>query len=241
MRAVNKSILRERHITPTITEIIADINGSTVFSKLDLNQGYHQLEMASESRHLTTFSTHLGLRRYTRLNFGISSASEIFQNAISQVLQGLPGVLNVSDDIMMYAKSQKEHTERLKNTLQRLAENNLTLNRKKCEFAKTKMEFFGFVFSQAGVEANPKKIQSIMKVECPKSVSELRSFLGMITYVSRFIPKMATLAAPLRVLTKKSALWTWGNEQNNVFEQLKDCLSHAPVMAYCHAPVKSSR
>ena len=82
MRAVNKAIQRERHITPTIDDVIADLNDAKVFSKLDLNQGYHQLELSEESRYVTTFSTHVGLRRYKRLNFGVTSAAEIFQNTI---------------------------------------------------------------------------------------------------------------------------------------------------------------
>ena len=84
MRRANEAIQRERHITPTIKEVIGDLNGAKVFSKLDLNQGYNQLELAPESRYITTFSTHLGLRRFTRLNFGISSAAEIFQNVIRE-------------------------------------------------------------------------------------------------------------------------------------------------------------
>ena len=80
MRAVNKAIKRERHITPTIDDFIADLNDAKVFSKLDLNQGYHQLEFSEESRYVTTFSTHVGLRRYKRLNFGVTPAAEIFQN-----------------------------------------------------------------------------------------------------------------------------------------------------------------
>jgi len=232
MRSVNNSILRERHITPTITEIIADINGSTIFSKLDLNQGYHQLELDPDSRNLTTFSTHVGLRQYTRLNFGISCASEIFQNAISQVLQGIPGVLNVSDDIMIFAKSQEEHMTSLRSVLKRLSENNLTLNKKKCEFGKSKMEFFGLVFSGSGVEADPKKISSLLSVKAPTSVSEVRSFMGMITYVSRFIPNMATIAAPLRMLTHKNQKWKWGSDEQSAFTKLKHCLMSASVMAY---------
>lgn len=102
MRQANTAIKRERHITPTINELISDLNGATVFSKLDLNQGYNQLELAPESRYITTFSTHVGLRRYKRLNFGISCAAEIFQNAIRETLSGLTGAINISDDILVY-------------------------------------------------------------------------------------------------------------------------------------------
>lgn len=93
---------REYHITPTMDNMIHELNGATVFSKLDLRAGYHQLELHPDSRYITTFTTCLGLRRYKRLSFGISSADEAFQNAICQTLQGLPGVKNLSDDINIY-------------------------------------------------------------------------------------------------------------------------------------------
>ena len=95
MREANKAVKREKHLMPTIDDLVADLNGATRFSKLDLSSGYHQLELAPESRHITTFSTHVGLRRYKRLMFGINAASEIFQNAVEEMLTGLPGCRNI--------------------------------------------------------------------------------------------------------------------------------------------------
>jgi hypothetical protein len=110
MRVASKAIERERHITPTIDNLINDLNGTTVFSKLDLNQGYHQLELAPESLYITTFSTHKGLRRYTRLPFGVTSAAEVFQATIQQILEGIPGARNISDDIIIYGSDQSHIT-----------------------------------------------------------------------------------------------------------------------------------
>jgi hypothetical protein len=129
MREANQAIQRERHITPTMDGIMSDLNGATVFSKLDLRAGYHQLELHPESRYITTFSTHIGLFRYKRLNFGISSASEVFQNAIRQVLAGIPGQFNISDDIFVYGFGQADHNANLMSVLERLQENGLTLNK----------------------------------------------------------------------------------------------------------------
>ena len=109
MCQANQAIKWERHVTPTIKEIIGDLNGAKVFSKLDLNQGYNQLELAPESQYITTFGTHLGLMRYKRLNFGISSAAEIFQNIICETLEGIPGALNISDNILVFGKTQSAH------------------------------------------------------------------------------------------------------------------------------------
>lgn len=106
MREPNKAILRSRHITPTLDDMILDLNGSKVFSKMDLRNGYHQLELISEdSRNITTFTTHVGLRRYKPMSFGVSSAAEIFQNTLSNALEGLDGVRNISDDIIVFGRN----------------------------------------------------------------------------------------------------------------------------------------
>ena len=113
MRAANQAIKRERHITPTIDEVIVKLNGAKIFSKIDLNQGYHQIELEENSRYITTFSTHLGLRRYKRLSFGVSSAAEVFQNIISETISNIPGTLNISDDILIFGATKEEHDKSL--------------------------------------------------------------------------------------------------------------------------------
>lgn len=119
MRLPNEAVQRERHITPTIDDILVDLNGATVFSILDLNSGYHQVELAPELRYITTFTTHVGLQRYKRLIFGISSASEKFQATLRDCLEGLDGTRNLSDDIIIFAKDQESHDIRLRNYVSR--------------------------------------------------------------------------------------------------------------------------
>ncbi|XP_053403126.1 uncharacterized protein K02A2.6-like [Mercenaria mercenaria] len=106
MRKANLALKRERHVVPTVDNIVMELNGSTVFSKVDLYKGFHQLELSEESRNMTVFASHVGLWRYKRLNFGVSVAPEIFQNEIRQVINGLNGVLNISDDIIIHGKTQ---------------------------------------------------------------------------------------------------------------------------------------
>ncbi|XP_039265621.2 uncharacterized protein LOC120341213 [Styela clava] len=109
MRAANKAIKKVKHPMPTVDELIHDLNGYKVFSKLDLNQGYHQIKLHPDSRHITTFSTHIGLYRYKRLNYGVNAASEKFQYLIEQALHGLRGVKNISDDIYISSVNEAEH------------------------------------------------------------------------------------------------------------------------------------
>ena len=103
MRKANQAVKREKHLMPTTDDLLADLNGATLFSTPDLSSGYHQLELALESRHITTCSTHVA-RRYKRLLFGINAALEIFQNAIEELLTGLTGCKNISDDIIVFGK-----------------------------------------------------------------------------------------------------------------------------------------
>lgn len=232
MRQANKAIIRERHPAPTIDDIYSRLTGSTHFSKLDLRSGYHQLMLSEESRYITTFSTHLGLRRYKRLNFGISSASEVFQNAVEHVIDGIDGAMNFSDDIIIFGKTETEHDKTLKQVCMRLQEYGLTLNSSKCEFNKTKIEFYGTIFSKDGITPDPKKINSIINITQPQSVEEVRSLLGMTNFCSRFIRNYSTLANPLRLLTTKNAKFHWGKEQQAALDALKQCLSHYPVLQY---------
>ena len=120
MRQANRAIKRSRYVQPTVDDIQNKLNGSAVYSKLDLRAGYHQLTLDKNSRHMTTFATHSGLFQYKRLNFGISSASEVFQNVVEQVIQGINGAFNISDDIIVYGKTQRDHDKALKLVFKRL-------------------------------------------------------------------------------------------------------------------------
>ena len=232
MRQANMAIQRERHLTPTMDDVIHELNGARVFSKLDLNKGYHQLELHPDSRYITTFTTHLGLRRYKRLSFGISSAAEVFQNAICQSLHGIPGVKNLSDDIIVYGASQTAHDDALRAVFAKLKERGLTLNRNKCEFNKQRLEFFGFIFSADGISADPRKVAAIHQASEPKDPAEIRSLLGMANYCSRFIKDFSTITAPLRDLTKKGVPWHWGEEHSAALQALKEGLTSNTTMSY---------
>jgi hypothetical protein len=232
MREANKAIKREKHPMPTLDDLISDLNGSTVFSKLDMTNAYHQLELDEQSRYITTFTTHVGLRRYKRLLFGVNAASEIFQNAIAELLSDIPGAKNLSDDIIVHGKTQKEHDISLRATLKKLEENGAKLNKEKCVFSVNELVFFGHVFGAKGVSADPEKIKTITATTPPKNVSEVRSFLGMTQYVSRFIPNYATMTEPLRRLTRSDVAWTWSASEQQMFDKLKQSLTKTPVMAY---------
>ena len=146
MRAANTATKRIRHPIPTVKDISLELNGSKFLSKLDMSQAYYQLELSPKSRNITTFTTHVGLYRYKRLNYGTNSAAEIFQHTLAQVLKGLKGVKNVADDMTVFAHTREAHNAALEACLQRLEEHHLNLNIKKCKFLKTHLEIFGSIF-----------------------------------------------------------------------------------------------
>lgn len=232
MREANEAILRTRHVTPTLDEFIKDLSGSTVFSKVDLKAGYHQLVLHPSCRYITTFSTHVGLYQYKRLNFGVNSAVEVFQHTIQTVLEGIDGARNVSDDIIIFGKTVAEHDRALRKTLHALHKTGLTINKRKCEFRKAEIKFFGYVFNAQGISPDPQKVQDLKSVTEPSSKSEVRSFLGMAQYSARFIKGFATLTEPLRNLTKQKSTWNWGPTQSDAFNAVKNALSENTTMGF---------
>ena len=138
MRHANKAIIQERLPTPTVDEVLEELNGSTVFSKLDLQHGFHQVELHTDSRDITTFVTHDGFFCYKRLSFGVNAAPEKYQHIISQVIADTEGVENIADDLIVHGKTVVEDDQNLHKLLVRLEEKNLTLNGEKCTFGMVK-------------------------------------------------------------------------------------------------------
>lgn len=232
MRQANKAIVRERYPMPTVQEMLAELNGSKVFSKLDLKQGFFQCELELESREITTFVTHSGLFRMKRLTMGVSSAPECFQYTIQKVFNGIPGVLNMTDDIVVFGKDQAEHKERLMKAMDRLSSCGLTLSEDKCKFGVSSIKFLGHIISAEGVAADPDKVESIVSARAPKNVAELRSFLGLVQFVGRYVPDLATVDAPLRQLCKKSVEFRWGEEQDRSFKAIQKLMGSCKTLAY---------
>ena len=232
MREANKAIQREKHVMPTIDDLIADLNGAQVFSTLDLAQGCHQYELDPNSHYITTFSTNKALYRYKRLMFRVNAASETFQNAVAEMLGGLEGAKNISDNIIVFGRTQDEHDRNLQATFQRLAQHNARLNPGKCKFSQPTITFFGHVFGKNGVQADPNKIATVKEAPPPTNVSEVRSLLGMAQYVSRFIPNFADITTPLRRLTHQDRAWSWGRAEEEALRKLKDALTKAPSATY---------
>ena len=194
LRRANEAIIRKRYQMPTVDKVLHNLNQSTVFSKLDLKWGYHQLDLHPDSRSITTFTTHCGLYRYKCLMFGINSAPEVYHHVIQKTLQVCEGVANISDDIIVHGRSTEEHNKRLQQVLERVKKNNLTLNAEKCKFHMTLLVFVALVLTDKGTGPTEDKVRAIIDAREPQNASEVRSFLGLANNNARFIPDFATVA-----------------------------------------------
>ena len=151
LKPLNQCVLREHHPLPKVNDILGQLTGSTVFPKLDTNSGFWQVPLAEKSRLFTTFITLFGRYCYNKLPFGISSAPEHFQRRMHSLLEGLPEVLCVMDDILIFGTTRQEHNSQLQAVLKCLSSAGITLNSRKCEFCKTGLMFLGCVIDQKGI------------------------------------------------------------------------------------------
>ena len=229
---LNQVLDVDQHPLPKPSDLFATLAGGKVFSKLDLTQAYHQMEVDEKFQHLLTITTHKGLCRYHRLPFGISSTPALFQRTMEQILQGIPGAVAFMDDIELTGATAEEHLDRLDQVLQRLEEHGLRLQKSKCEFLKDRVEYLGHIIDKDGLHPVPEKVRAITDAPAPSNVSELRSYLGMLQYYARFLPNLSSELSPLHDLLKDKTPWLWTDKCQAAFLRTKQLLTSARVLTH---------
>ncbi|MGH0157174.1 UNVERIFIED_CONTAM: hypothetical protein FKN15_033151 [Acipenser sinensis] len=237
---VNPVLQAEQYPLPRIEDIFANLSGGHRFSKVDLAEAYLQMEMEEDSKVFLTINTHKGLYRYNRLVFGVTSAPAIWQRAMDQVLQGVPGTQCYLDDIIVTGATDEEHLENLKKVLQRLEHYGLRAKREKCEFFKLSVTYCGHTIDGQGLHKCADKIQAVLEAPQPQDVSQLRSFLGFVNYYNRFLPNLATVLHPLNQLLQIGHRWLWTNECKQAFKKAKHLVTSDTVLTHYNPalPVK---
>ena len=230
LKHLNEAVQREVHPLPKVDETLAQLSGATIFSKLDANSGFWQIPLSEESRPLTTFMSPFGRYWFNKLPFGISSAPELFQKRMSTILRGLEGVVCQMDDVLVFGHTTAEHDKRLMAALKRIKEAGVTLNRDKCSFGQRQIKFLGHVITQQGISADPDKIKAMTEMKVPKTVTDLRRFLGVVNHLHKFSPNLATLAQPLQELLCKNRQWKWEASQESAFTAVKQELATPTVL-----------
>ena len=231
-RNLNLAIKRTYHKTPTLEEVTHKLAGATVFSKLDAKHGYWSIQLDSESAALTSFSGPDGRYRFKRLPFGLKVSQDFFQEKMDLILSGCTGTMNIADDIIVFGRDVKDHDRNLHGLMAKAEAHGLVLNGDKCVVRSNSIKFFGMVFTTEGVKPDPKKAQEIAELPSPTNVRSLQQFLGMIQYMSPFIPKLSEKSYILRDLTKNDSDWCWNGEQERAFRNLKEELCTAVTLNY---------
>ena len=239
---LNMAIKREHFQIPTKEEILGELAGAKYFSKMDATAGFHQIELDEKSSMMNTFNTPFGRYRYLRLPMGICSATEVFHKTVYQCLEDLDGVCVYMDDIIVWGSTIEQHDERLEKAVKKLVQMGLRLNKDKCYFRQPELPYLGEVVTAQGVKPDPAKVQAIEDMPTPKDQSDLQRILGLVTYMSRFIPNISNRTSVLRSLLEKDADWQWLPEHEKAWQGIKHILSSHPVLQYYdeRKPVKLS-
>ena len=229
---LNRAIKREFVQMPTAEEIMSMMSDAKFFSKMDTSVGYWQIKLDEDSANLLAFNTSFGRYCFMRMPFCIHSASEVFIKRISEIIEGLDGVAYIQDNIIIWALDKKTHVERLCIVLDQIKKSGFKLNKKKCVFSINELKFCGHIFSDQGMKADPDKISAIINMPSPEDATKLRRFLGMITYLAKFIKNLSSKSSLLQKLLEKDTPWEWTDEHTKQFRDLQLLVTDSLVLKY---------
>ena len=233
-RNLNKITKKDSYPLPLISESLEALGGAKFFSSIDLLSGYWQVQMDPASREKTAFVTHAGLYEFTTMPFGLCNAPGTFQRLMECVLRGLTWqiALIYLDDVLVYSRTFEEHLQHLRLVFDRFREAGLKLKPSKCHFGRTKVNYLGHVITPEGILPDPAKVKVVQEYPVPKTVKDVRAFMGLTNYYRKFIKGCAQIASPLHELTKKGAKFVWTDACQHAFDALKKALTEAPILAY---------
>ena len=230
---VNPAAKLDRYPVPKVEDLFATLSNGKLFTKLDLRQAYQQLLLDDESKKYVVTNTTKGLFQYTRLPYGISSAPGIFQREMEHLLQGIPGVVVYLDDILVTGQDETSHLRTLETVLSRLRETGSRVKKSKCLFMVPTVSFLGHRIDADGLHPLDDKVRAIEAAPTPTNVTELKSYLGLLTYYGKFLPNLATKLAPLYKLLQHRVPWRWTSAQDAAFRESKKLLaSSSPLVHY---------
>jgi hypothetical protein len=227
---LNEVVQRPVHGLPIIDQLLAQLTGATVFSKIDCTSGFHQVVLDDQSVPLTCFLTPFGRFVYRRLPFGILTGSDVYQAKMAAILHDVTTAC-IIDDVLIYGRTQQEHDDRLRAVMDRLRRHNVTLN-DKCVFSVPEIKWAGYVISGAGVQPDPDRVRAVLNMPPPNNVTEVRCFLGMVNQMAKFANNLAQQSAPIRDLLRKDRVWTWDVAQQTAFDTIKRLIASTPVLAH---------
>ena len=229
---LNEALEREPYYSRSIDELISMFAGAKVFTIVDMDKGYWQVVLHPESRKLTCMAFDIGRYQFKSLPMGSKVASDIFQRMLDSVYIGLPGVTGIADDMVIFGKNEEEHDRNLILFLETTRKNGLVLNKKKLQFKKEEVSFFGHRWNSTGISPDPKKTESILKMQFPPDKETMHSFLGLVNFLNRYTPKLAELCSPLRKLILKDSHYSPGDPEHAAFDAIKAEFKKKIILPY---------
>ena len=231
---LNKAILRENYPIPTIEDIASRLHGAKVCSVLDAKNGFWHVKLDEESSYLTTSCTPFGRYRWCRMPFGVSSAPEVFQRRMHELIEGLSGTEVVADDFIVASfgdtleEAFRDHNKNLVAFLQRCSARGVKLTVEKLQLCLEEVPLIGHHATKSGLKIHPEKVRAVLEMSRPTDVKSLLRFNGTVQYLAKFLPGLSDMAHPLRQLTRKDAKWVWSEtqEKDGVISRLP---SHEPL------------
>ncbi|XP_055591841.1 uncharacterized protein K02A2.6-like isoform X1 [Uranotaenia lowii] len=230
-KPLNACIKREHFLIPKGEDILCRMSGKQIFTVLDLQNGFWQMELDRKSSDLTTFMTPFGRFRWNRVPFGISSAPEMFQKRMVQLFGDIPGVEVYFDDILIAGSDFTEHDCILTIVLQRARDNNIRFNSSKVQYRTKRVKFMGHIITAGQVEPDQSYIQAIINMPKPQNKSDVLRLLGLFKYLGKFIPNLSQRTASLRNLTRNDSVWEWTEHHNSEYENLLSSITTTPVLS----------
>jgi len=231
-RQLNKLTIKNKYPLPRIDDLLDQLKGAWVFSKIDLRSGYHQILVRPEDLQKTAFRSRYDHYEYVVMPFGVTNAPAVFMDYMNRIFQPWLDkfVVIFIDDILIYSRTREEHADHLRVVLNVLREHQLYGKLSKCVFWLEEVQFLGHVISAEGIAVDPAKIETMLNWERPKTVTEVRSFLGLAGYYRRFVEGFSKKVNPLTQLTRKDQPFSWTEQCEEFFEEMKKCLTSAPVL-----------
>ena len=233
-RRLNELTKKDAYPLPRIDDCLDCLGGASLFSTLDLQSGYWQIEVNEEDKPKTAFTCRSGLWEYNMMPFGLCGAPSTFERCMELVMRGLQWktLLIYLDDLIIYSTNFGEHISRLDEVFNRLSKAGFKLKPSKCQLFQEEVEFLGHVVTKDGVKPDMQKVKAVTEWPVPRNITDVRSFLGLCSYYRRFIIKFSTRASPLNQLLEKERPFIWTPECQRAFDDLKSALTGEEVMAY---------
>jgi len=232
-RELNKRIRRKPYPIPKIQDMLLKLEGFQYATSLDLNMGYYHIELSPDSKKYCTIVLPFGKYEYQRLPMGLCNSPDIFQEKMSELMEGLEFVRAYIDDLLcVTSKDLDDHLAKLDLVLERIKHAGLKCNINKSFFCKGELEYLGYWITREGIQPVPKKIEAILKIATPTTRKQLRSFIGLVNYYRDMWIRRSHILAPLAELTSKSVKWKWTEVHQKAFDTMKRVLAREVLLAY---------